>query len=233
MNCNALPSCVPFAVRALIIDLDGTLIDARDDLTIALNTTLEYFGLPRIDQNFVTVTMGRGTRNLVQKTLEHVTDKPVEELAVNHALMLFLQSYQLINGRHAVVFPGVAKGLEALKKMGFYLACLTNKPSALVGPLLVEKGLAGFFDCIFGGDAFVRQKPDPLPVLRTCGALHTRVGQCLMVGDSSNDAKAARAAGCPIVLVSYGFNHGRNILHEDADLVIDRFDDLPKILTKI
>lgn len=233
MTEKTLTSIERFAVRSLIVDLDGTLIDARDDLTLALNIMLEYFDLPGIDKDFVTVTMGRGTCNLIKKTLEHVTGKPVEELAINHGLMIFLQSYQAINGRNAVVFPGVADGLEVLKKQGFAIACLTNKPSALVGPLLVEKGLAGFFDCIFGGDAFVRQKPDPLPIARTCEALHTKVAQTLMVGDSSNDAKAARAAGCPVALVSYGFNHGRSVHLEDVDLVIDRFDDLPQFVTKI
>ena len=91
---------------------------------------------------------------------------------------------------------------------------------------LAAKGLDGFFEVMFGGDAFERKKPDPLPLLKACEALATLPARTLMVGDSSNDAKAARAAGCPVVLVSYGYNHGEPVHAVDADGVIDRLDQL-------
>ena len=117
-----------------------------------------------------------------------------------------------------------------MRTAGWKLACLTNKPTLMARPLLAQKGLDGFFDHAFGGDAFARKKPDPLPLLETCKALGTAPARTLMVGDSSNDAAAARAAGCPVVLVSYGYNHGEPVAAVDADAVIDRLDQLSGLL---
>jgi phosphoglycolate phosphatase len=103
---------------------------------------------------------------------------------------------------------------------------MRNKPTAFARPLLAAKGLDGFFSQVFGGDAFARKKPDPLPLMETCLALGTLPGQTLMVGDSSNDAQAARAAGCPVVLVNYGYNHGQDVALSKPDAVIGRLDAL-------
>ena len=93
-----------------------------------------------------------------------------------------------------------------------------------------EKSLTKFFDTVFGGDSFERKKPDPLPLLKTCEALGTSTTRTLMVGDSSNDAKAAHAAGCPVVLVTYGYNHGQRVQDTPAAAWIDTLADLPKRL---
>ena len=115
---------------------------------------------------------------------------------------------------------------RGLRDAGLALACLTNKPGAFARPLLQAKGLDGYFGHVFGGDAFERKKPDPLPLLRTCDALGTVPARTLMLGDSSNDAAAARAAGCPVVLVTYGYNHGEPVRAVDADRFIDDFTEL-------
>jgi len=94
------------------------------------------------------------------------------------------------------------------------------------GVRLVSKGLAGYFQQVWGGDAFERKKPDPLPLLKTCEALGTSPARTLMLGDSSNDAQAARAAGCPVVLVSYGYNHGQPVRQVDADGFGDALTEL-------
>lgn len=99
-------------------------------------------------------------------------------------------------------------------------------PLQVARPLLVAKGLDRFFSQVFGGDAFARRKPDPLPLLETCRALGSTPARTPMVGDSSNDALAARAAGCPVVLVSYGYKHGRPVAEAGADAVIDSLDQL-------
>jgi phosphoglycolate phosphatase len=109
------------------------------------------------------------------------------------------------------VYPGVVDGLLALQQAGLKLACLTNKPVGFARELLKLKGLDGFFSVVFGGDSFERKKPDPLPLLKTCESLGTVPARTLMIGDSSNDARAARAAGCPVVLVTYGYNHGEPV----------------------
>ena len=100
--------------------------------------------------------------------------------------------------------------------MGLRMACLTNKPLSFAQPLLAAKGLDGFFDCVFGGDSFPRKKPDPMPLIETCKALASQPARTLMVGDSSNDAQAAHAAGCPVVLMTYGYNHGQPIQEVQA-----------------
>ena len=119
--------------------------------------------------------------------------------------------YARLNGQFANVYPGVLEGLQHMRKSGWRLACLTNKPLAFAQGLLKAKGLDVYFEHVFGGDSFARKKPDPLPLLQTCKVLGTLPQNTLMVGDSSNDAQAAHAAGCPVVLVTYGYNHGEPI----------------------
>ena len=134
--------------------------------------------------------------------------------------------YLAINGQFADVYPGVYEGLRALKSMGLRMACLTNKPLSFAKPLLAAKGLDGFFDCVFGGDSFARKKPDPMPLIETCKALGSAPALTLMVGDSSNDAQAAHAAGCPVVLMTYGYNHGQSITAVDASAYLDSLSQL-------
>jgi phosphoglycolate phosphatase len=128
------------------------------------------------------------------------------------------------------VYAGVVEGLQALKAAGLRLACLTNKPTNFAKPLLEAKGLAAYFDVVFGGDAFERKKPDPLPLQKTCEALGATPAATLMVGDSSNDARAARAAGCPVILVTYGYNHGEPVRGVDADGFADSLTDVLALL---
>ncbi|MCE1249308.1 MAG: HAD-IA family hydrolase, partial [Comamonadaceae bacterium] len=137
----------------------------------------------------------------------------------------YQRHYAAINGEFARVYPGVPEGLHSLRRAGLRLACLTNKPQVFAEGLLRAKGLDGFFDHVFGGDAFARKKPDPLPLLQTCAALGTPPARTLMLGDSSNDAQAARAAGCPVLLVDYGYNHGQPITSVDADGYLQRIGD--------
>ena len=127
------------------------------------------------------------------------------------------------------------EGLEQLKAMGLPLACLTNKPVSFTTPLLKDKGLFNYFEQVFGGDSFERKKPDPLPLLKTCEALGSSPHRTLMVGDSSNDAQAANAAGCPLVLMTYGYNHGEPIQKTPALAWLDSLDqlfDLSQVFTR-
>jgi len=215
-------------MRAAIIDLDGTMIDTLADFVVVLNRVLGELGLAAVERRFVEHTVGKGSEHLIRSTLQHVGADSGALYA--QAWARYQQHYAEVNGQHATVYPGVLEGLTALRARGLTLACLTNKPSAFALPLLRQKGLDGFFSVVFGGDAFERKKPDPLPLLKTCDALGMAPAQTLMVGDSSNDARAARAAGCPVVLVSYGYNHGEPVGDVDADGVIDRLDRLERLL---
>jgi phosphoglycolate phosphatase len=220
---------------AAIIDLDGTLVDTLGDFAEALNRMLRDLRLPAIAQAAIEPMVGKGSEHLLHSVLNHALAQAgrAPSAIETEAKALFPQAwdsyqrhYLTINGEFARVYPGVPEGLERLRAAGLRLACLTNKPTAFAGPLLRAKGLDRFFDHIFGGDAFEKKKPDPLPLLQTCKALGTPPARTLMVGDSSNDAQAARAAGCPVVLVTYGYNHGQPVRGVDADGFVDALTGL-------
>jgi phosphoglycolate phosphatase len=208
---------------AAIVDLDGTMVDTVGDFDAALNRMLADLGQRGVDRAFIERTVGKGSEHLIRSTLVQVG---AESGLYDAAWQRYQAHYLDINGRHSDVYPGVVEGLRQLAGRGLKLACLTNKPTAFARPLLAAKGLDGFFSVVFGGDAFERKKPDPLPLQRTCEALGSTPPRTLMVGDSSNDARAARAAGCPVVLVSYGYNHGEPVAAAAPDAVIGRLDEL-------
>jgi phosphoglycolate phosphatase len=208
---------------AAIIDLDGTMIDTLGDFHEALARTLADLGLPAVDRAFVARTVGRGSGYLLARTLERAGgDASLQDAAWTH----YQRHYGAVNGTRAEVYPGVREGLAAMRARGWRLACVTNKPRAFAQRLLEDKGLAGAFEFVFGGDSFERHKPDPLPLVRTCEALALPPARVLVVGDSRNDCEAARAAGCPVVLVGYGYNHGEPAAAARPDRVVDRLDEV-------
>lgn len=216
------------SLDAAIIDLDGTMVDTLGDFAEALNRMLRDLALPAIGAASIETMVGKGSEHLLRLVLKHVLmqlDKAPAAIEIEalypRAWERYQHHYLAINGQYARVYPGVLEGLQALRGAGLRLACLTNKPASFALPLLRAKGLDGFFDQVFGGDAFEKKKPDPLPLLKTCAALGSKPARTLMVGDSSNDAQAARAAGCPVVLTTYGYNHGRPVTEVDADGWVD------------
>jgi phosphoglycolate phosphatase len=206
------------AFDAALIDLDGTLVDTLGDFEVALNRTLADLGLRAVSRAFIERTVGQGSEHLIRSTLAEAGGAPAQYDA---AWAHYQRHYRAINGQHAALYPGVAEGLAKLRAAGLPLACLTNKPLAFARQLLAAKGLDGAFAHTFGGDSFARKKPDPLPLIEACKALGTTPARTLMVGDSRNDVQAARAAGCPVVLVGYGYNHGEPAHSAGADRVID------------
>lgn len=209
------------APEAFIVDLDGTMVDTLGDFVAVLNRVLQDLSLPAVGRDFVERTVGQGSEHLIRSTLAHVG---AESALYEDAWARYQAHYTTVNGQHSEVFPGVVEGLERLRALGRPMACLTNKPAAFARDLLAKKDLAKYFDKVFGGDDFARKKPDPLPLLKTCEALGTAPVATWMIGDSSNDARAATAAGCPIVLVRYGYNHGEPIDAVPALQHLDRLD---------
>lgn len=206
-----------------MIDLDGTLVDTLGDFVAVLNAVLDELGQPRVPREFVEHTIGQGSEHLIRSVLAQVG---APAALYEQAWALYQQHYARLNGQHAEVYAGVREGLAGLRALGLPMACLTNKPAAFARELLRRKQLDGFFDQVFGGDDFERKKPDPLPLLKTCEALGSAPASTWMVGDSSNDARAAQAAGCPVALVRYGYNHGQPIEAVPARRYLDRLDQL-------
>jgi phosphoglycolate phosphatase len=220
-------SLIPATLQAVIVDLDGTMVDTVGDFEVALRLTLADLGWPPVGRDFIGRTVGKGSEHLLTRTLAEV-GAPAD--LHQRAWQLYQQHYLDINGQHSAVFPGVVEVLQALRARGLRLACLTNKPQAFAQPLLALKGLDIYFDHTFGGDAFARKKPDPLPLLETCKALGSTPATTLMVGDSRNDAEAARAAGCAVVLVSYGCNHGEPAASAKPDAVVDSLVEVAALI---
>jgi phosphoglycolate phosphatase len=213
--------------RAVMLDLDGTLADTLGDFVAALDRVLDELGLAHIAPAQVAGMIGKGGEFLVRSALAHARQgvQPSDgEVAA--ALSRFWHHYGKVNGRHARVYPGVPEGLQLLRRRGLVLGCVTNKPTAEARTLLRACGLEDFFREVTGGDRFGALKPDPIPLTGTCAALGVAPAQTLMVGDSVNDVRSARAAGCPVVLVTYGYNHGHPVRSADADGYVDSIADL-------
>ncbi|HEX7643960.1 MAG TPA: phosphoglycolate phosphatase [Burkholderiaceae bacterium] len=207
-------------IRAAIIDLDGTLIDTAHDFRVAINAMREEFGLAPLALDVILGFVGRGSENLVRRVLAH--DYPADETEQKFAAALdcYQRHYERVNGEHSAPYPDVAEGLQELKRKGLRLACVTNKPVGFAVPLLEKMGLHGFFEIVYGGDSFAKKKPDPMPLLQVCSDFDLTPGQVVAIGDSSNDAQAARAAGCPALLLPYGYNHGESVQNVESDGIV-------------
>jgi phosphoglycolate phosphatase len=221
------------AFDAAIIDLDGTMVDTVGDFVVAINLMLADIAVPAsrpgaVNAASVQRMVGKGSEHLITSVLdqiaadaEHAQDAIDSVALYPLAFARYQHHYATINGQHSALYPGVLDGLAGLAAAGLRLACVTNKPVVFARQLLQRKGLDQFFTEVFGGDSFASKKPDPLPLLKTCEALGTVPARTLMIGDSGNDAAAARAAGCPVVLVTYGYNHGEPVRGVNADGFID------------
>ena len=206
---------------AAIIDLDGTMLDTVPDFHVAINAMREELSLAPISPERITLMIGKGSEKLIADVLALDFDSAGVTQRFDAAMAAYQRHYLAINGQHATLYPDVIEGLQALRHMGMRLACVTNKPIAFATPLLAQKGLSGFFDVIYGGDSLARKKPDPLPLLTVCGDFGLTPHEVVAIGDSSNDAQAARAAGCFVLTVPYGYNHGESIHDTDSDGVVD------------
>ena len=224
-------------LQAVMIDLDGTMVDTLGDFAVALNRALTDLKVPTASRALIERSIGKGSEHLIRTVLGHQLTQPGMPVDAREVEALFTpvwtryeHHYLDINGEFSQVFPGVMEGLELLKATGLPLACLTNKPLSFTRPLLAQKGLTPYFAHVFGGDSFARKKPDPLPLLKTCEAMQSSPARTLMVGDSSNDAQAANAAGCPVVLMTYGYNHGEPIRNTPARAWLDSMTQLGDLL---
>lgn len=208
-------------IKAVLLDLDGTLLDTVLDLHAAANAMLHELGRAEVSVTSIRGYVGRGIPNLVKRVLAGsmtAADDPTPPPA--EALASFRRHYADENGRHTSLFPGVREGIEAFKTMHLPLGVITNKAEMFTLPLLQRTGLAEFFDVIVSGDLLPKPKPDPMPLLWASGRLAVSPANVLMIGDSIHDFHAARAASCHVFLVPYGYNEGRDVRELPCDGIV-------------
>jgi phosphoglycolate phosphatase len=222
----------PLIVEAVMIDLDGTLLDTIPDLAAATNLMLEALGEAVLPLDTVRNFVGKGIPRLVERALARDIDGRAGTEVVARALPVFERFYTEVNGRHTTMYPGVREGLEQMQAAGFRLACVTNKAGAFTLPLLERMGLAPFFEQTVSGDTMARKKPDPIQLLHVCNEFGIAPARMLMIGDSGNDALAARAAGCPVFCVSYGYNEGHDVHSLDVDAIVGALTDCIPLIRK-
>lgn len=207
-------------IEAVLIDLDGTLLDTIADLASAANLMRNEFSLPDLPTTRVASFVGKGADVLVHRAMTDSPDGRLADREFAAARDAFGRHYTVENGRSATPYPGVIEGLDAMRSAGLRLACVTNKPQAFTDPLLARQQLDGYFDLVLGGDALARKKPDPMPLLHIASEFGLPPDRCLMIGDSVNDAQAARAAGMPVLIVPYGYNEGHDVAQLDSDGIV-------------
>ena len=216
----------PVPLKAVLLDLDGTLLDTVGDIATAANMMRAALGFAPLDPALIKTYVGKGIANLVAKTLKDAVGE-VGPTALKVAVANFERQYDKCFGDTSVPFPGVIDGLNALRDKGFRLGCVTNKAEKFTLPLLEKSGLSSYFELVLSGDSLPEKKPHPLPLQHAAKFFDCNTAELLLIGDSVNDAEAARAAGCPVFIVPYGYNEGQELRGLDCDAFID---DIPSAL---
>ena len=211
----------PEKIRAAIVDLDGTMLHTVPDFELALNGMRAEFGLAPISQDTIEPLVGKGGDKLVRDVLGLDFDAARVDAVFKDAKAAYERHYLAINGDRATLYPDVIEGLQALQALGLRVACVTNKQIAFTLPLLEKMGLAPYFELVYGGDSLPRKKPDPLPLVTVCRDFDLAPAHVVAIGDSSNDAEAARAAGCIVLTVPYGYNHGKPVQEIHSDGIVN------------
>ncbi|MCE2978767.1 MAG: phosphoglycolate phosphatase [Betaproteobacteria bacterium] len=211
---------------AILIDLDGTLVDSIPGLSEAARRMMVELGLPPLPQSEVETYVGKGIAKLVERVLTRKSDgKPDADLFAT-AMPVYEKHYFDTVAWHCAPYPGVFEGLDRMVERGFRLGCVTNKSGRFADILLDRLGLRPYFPVLVAGDTLPVKKPDPAPLLHAAGLIGVEPGAMVMIGDSANDALAARRAGCPVICVSYGYREGADLRSIDADAIVDSLTEV-------
>ena len=222
----------PIPVKAVVIDLDGTLLNTAPDLAHAAELMMADLGRPCPSLETISTYIGNGVSRLVKRVLTGEMDAEPEAALFEQAIVSYQKHYGEHVSLHSRPFDGVVEGLDAFRAMGLHVACITNKAEQFTLPLLKDTGLIGYFELVLSGDALPKRKPDPLPLLHACEVFKVKPAELLLIGDSLNDTQAARAAGCPVFCVPYGYNRGRPVAELDLDAVVPTLAEAAKMVTK-
>ena len=204
--------------ESVTFDLDGTLLDTIADLAEGCRRMLDEVGAPPRSLAEVHRFVGKGMAALVERCLTHERPPTAEQL--HAAIDAFKRHYATVNGQFAQIYPGVREGLQAWRASGLKMGVVTNKPGMFTEALLERTGLADYFEVVVSGDTTAHKKPHPEPILHACRLFNVRPDRNLHIGDSENDIRSARAAGCPAFCVPYGYNEGKPVDSADCDALV-------------
>ena len=219
-----------FQPKLIMIDVDGTIVDSVPDLAYCIDEMMLKLGLAKCGEAKVRHWVGNGIPKLVERALTgELEGRPIKKV-FDLAYPIFLDFYEDNATQRSYLYDGVREGLDYLKSQGYQLGCVTNKSEQFTHPILKVLGIFNDFKIIISGDTLVKKKPDPMPLLYCAEHFNLKPEDCLMLGDSVSDVKAARAAGFAIICMSYGYNHGNDIANENPDLVIDSMIQLSDYL---
>jgi len=206
--------------RAILFDLDGTLVDSAPDLTEALKCTFLVLDKQPHSEEKVTGWIGNGVDKLLHRALTDSMDGVASGDEFWRARKSFFAEYQKQSGNKSRLYHGVEKALEKLFQQGTLIACVTNKSRQFTLPLLEKLGIINYFNMVVCGDDLTNKKPHPEPIIFIANKLNIKVEDCLMVGDSVNDVKAANTAEMRIFCVDYGYSQGVNLQALKVDAMI-------------
>lgn len=213
-------------VDLIIFDLDGTIVDTCEDITVSLNFCFRKYGILEFTKNEVKNMIGEGVKKFIEKALEK---RGLSKDLLEDILDCFISYYSEHIADYTKPYPGVIETLEKLQ--GIKKVIISNKLTTLSVKTLISTGLINYFDFVAGNDFFPEQKPSPLPLLETIEKFQIKKENTLIVGDSNIDIEAGKSAGIKTVAVTYGYRD-KNLL-KDADVTIDKFEDLLKIIKEL
>jgi phosphoglycolate phosphatase len=214
-------------IRAVIFDLDGTLVDTASEISAALNATFTELGVTNMAHEEVEGLIGRGVRSLVERALALAGARGLD---LDAAVLRFEEHYARTLGTQAELFRGVMPGLRLLSGAGIPMSVVTNKPRFFTERLLSQLDVGSLFAALVSGDDGLRRKPHGDMLEAACRAMGTQPRSTLMIGDSDNDVLAARAAGCPVWCVPYGYNEGRSADTLKCDRLVDTVEEAARLL---
>jgi phosphoglycolate phosphatase len=214
-------------IKAVAIDLDGTLLDTIDEIVIAANQLLAAHRVLPLPAEQIKSFVGKGIANLVKRVIEACALPLMLEQAVTQFESLYFDCLNTTTKP----YDGVVDGLARLHAAGVPMLVATNKAMRFSQVLLDGQGIAHFFQAVYAGDTFTEKKPHPMMLQNIARDLNIKPAELLMIGDSANDVQAARNAGCPVVVVPYGYREGKSVESLNADAVYANLDEIAKLVT--
>ncbi|MBL1293479.1 MAG: phosphoglycolate phosphatase [Thiotrichales bacterium] len=212
--------------KAVLIDVDGTMVDSVPDLAYCADEMMKALGMAAHGEDKVRHWVGNGVERLVRRSLIGQLDGEPDDALFERAYPLYLELYEANTCERSALYPGVREGIDYLKNAGVRVGCVTNKAEQFTVPLLKTLNLYQDFEIVISGDTLAKKKPDPMPLLHGAKYFSVAANEAMMIGDSISDVKAARAAGFDIVCMTYGYNHGVDIRDSKPDAVIDSMAEL-------